>query len=190
MFADIDRDLKPWHVIGALALALVLGYYLVGVSGPRLEEYSGGLEIFDMRMAGYTENDAVTLLAALGPEGNSYYRGSQLFDIFFPPAWFLATAFVVIWFSRPGRAFSAPMVEGVRLVIITVAAFAFLLDWGENIIVFIMLMGDGHPNPTLVELGSTVTYMKGIAYLVSFAGLVLTLVLAFLHWAAFSPARA
>lgn len=147
MFADVDRELKAWHVLGALAVALALGSFLGFVASPRLQDYSSGLDIFDMRMAGYGHDDAVAMLAALGPDGRAYYRGTQLADIFFPPAWFLAISLMFLFLSRPGERFAAPLPESVRISVVTVAFMAMLLDWSENIVVFIMLMGDGRPSP-------------------------------------------
>ncbi len=174
MFADVDRELKAWHVLGALAVALALGSFLGFVASPRLQDYSSGLDIFDMRMAGYGHDDAVAMLAALGPDGRAYYRGTQLADIFFPPAWFLAISLMFLFLSRPGERFAAPLPESVRISVVTVAFMAMLLDWSENIVVFIMLMGDGRPSTSLVGLGSLLTSAKGLAYIAAFAALVVT----------------
>ena len=190
MFADIDRGVTPLHVIGAIIIALALYAFLWFIAGPRLDELTGGVLPFDVRLTGYTQEEAVAVLAALGEEGSRYYLGTvMIVDIFFPAFMFLATASLFLWLTRPGQRFSAPLPEGMRLAVLVLALFAFLLDWGENIVVFLMLMGDGHPSGTLVNLGSTFTYLKTIAYILSFAALVITAVLAVIRGFTAQPAR-
>ena len=191
MFAELDRELTPWHVVGALLVALALGSFLGFVSLPRLSEYTGGIDVFDPRMAGYTHDDAVAILQALGADGKAYYRGTHLLlDVFFPPAWFLATVFVFLWFTRPGARFAVPLQEDLRLIVVIVALFGLLLDWGENAVVFTMLMGDGEPSTSLVGLGSLFTYLKSIAYIVAAAAVVVTVILAVIRGLASRSAAA
>ncbi len=172
MFTEIDRGLRLWHVLAAFAVAASLGAFLGFVAQPRLQDYSGGLDIFDMRMAGYGHDDAVAMLSALGSEGRAYYRSVQFADIAFPPAWFFATALGFLYMTRPGARFAAPLAESARFAVVAIAGMALVLDWSENVVVFMMLMGDGTPSASLVGLGSLLTVVKGLAYLAVVAALV------------------
>ncbi len=72
-----------------LSFLLGLAVYaaMLTVTLPTLMEMAGGLAPFDMRPMGYSEAEAVELLAALGPEGRAYYGDVQhLLDLVFPGA--------------------------------------------------------------------------------------------------------
>lgn len=179
MFATIDARLRFWHVIMFWGVAGAAGAFLGLVSVPHLRELAGGLDPFDMRMTGYSYDEAVRLLGALGEEGSRYYRSVQIpVDIIFPPAEFLALSALFLWLTKPGRRFALPLPDGLRLLVVAVALVGFLGDWGENIVQFVMLSGSGDPANTLAHLGSALTVIKGFALILAMAAVAVTAILA------------
>lgn len=178
MFRAIDRGLTAFHAIAAAVIAAALYASLIAVAGPRLARLADGLTVFDLRFTGYSHAEAVALLAVLGAEGRGYYRGlPMLLDAVFPAFMFLATAGLFLWLTRPGRRFSVPLGDNQRLAVVAVAGLALVLDWAENVVVF-LLLSDGDPSRGLVALGSTFTGLKWSAYAVALAALLVTLMLA------------
>ncbi len=72
-----------WIILAAM-LAAWLGMNLW--TAPRIEELSGGLRLFDMRLTGYSHAEVKDFVAAIGDEGAALYLGWQLWlDTIFPP---------------------------------------------------------------------------------------------------------
>lgn len=183
VFDRLDRDLKPWHVLAFIVIALGLGAILGLVTGPHLRDITG-LDNFDMRFNGYHYEDAVELLIALGADGRSYYSGSQLItDFVFAPFLFLAVTTLFLWLTRPGRRFAVPLHENVRLVVVALAFVAFAADWVENIGLWIVLGGGEDPASAAVALASTATGIKWLALAGSLAALAATVIVAIIRGA-------
>lgn len=191
VFDRIDKGLKPWHVLAFIVVALGLGAILGLVTGPHLRDIAG-LDTFDLRFNGYEYQEAVDLLDALGAEGRSYYSGSQLIaDTIFVPFFFLATASLFLWFSRPGARFSVPLSENVRLIVVSLAFVAMAADLAENIALWFMLGSGTEPATALVAGASVFTGIKWLAYAGSLAALLATIIIAVIRGVSSSePVRA
>jgi hypothetical protein len=191
VFDRVDSGLRGWHVAVLWAIALTVLVFLAFVTGPRLMELAGDVQVFDLRFTGYDHDDAVTILAALGEEGRRYYRNVQLIvDFLFPPLMFLAVGAAFLYFSRPYGRFTLPLPEGVRLVVVALALIGGVCDLGENLAVLAMLLGDGDPTEALVNLGSAFTMVKNVALTLAVAAMAVTVVLALIRGLFARDARA
>jgi hypothetical protein len=168
-----------WFLLGA---TLVVYAMLIFIFGPRLDAAAGGLPVFDLRVGGYTLEEAKAYLAALTPEGREIYLGPvRWIDTLFPGllAATLYCALVVLLRPRLGGA-----ARIVALVPIIPAAF----DWLENAAVAAMLRaGADGVTAQMVETASRWTVLK---WWTDIPVLLATLVLALLAaWRRWGPGR-
>jgi hypothetical protein len=201
-----DNRVSIGHVIVFLVIAVALGAYLAFVTGPHLREAieageatiietpaegAAALEadaeeahavtLLDMRYLGYHAEDVDALKTVLTDEDESYYTGNHLVaDLFFAPAFFLAFSTLFIFLTKPGRRFSVPLPEGVRLVVLSLGLTAFVADVGENICLW-LIMGSEDPANGILFLGTTLTGVKWLAYSAAAAAILATIVLAVLR---------
>ncbi len=184
VFDRIDRGLKPWHVLAFIVIAVGLGAILGLVTGPHLRDVTNGLDTFDIRFNGYTLEEAVELLTALGSDGRSYYATSQLItDFIFAPFLFLAVSSLFLWLTRPGHRFTVPLHENVRLVVVALSFVAFACDWVEDVALWIILGSGEDPASAAVALASTTTGLKWLALAGSLAALAATVIVALIRGA-------
>lgn len=116
-----------WFILAAM-LVVWLGMNLG--TAPRIEELSGGLCLLDMRVAGYSFDEAKDFVAAIGEEGTALYLGPQLWlDMIFPPLLgaILFLSYRWLFPGLPGQ------------VIGTVSLTSIVVDYLENAAVAAML---------------------------------------------------
>lgn len=116
-----------WLILPALVAAW-MGMNLW--TAPRIEELSGGLRLLDMRITGYSFDEAKTFIAALGDEGRALYLGPQLkLDMIFPPL-LGAVLFLIYRWLFPGLP---------GLIIGTLSLTSIFVDYLENAAIAAML---------------------------------------------------
>ena len=162
MLKWIETRANGWTVLVFLALAL--GLYLTMVLGtiPTIRAESGGVEVFDLRFAGYSEADARLILSSLPESARAYYGRVQIpIDFAYPAAMALFGAFALAWARRrvhiPRWSLVLPFVP---------AAFDYL----ENI--FVLLMLSGSDSTPIVTAASIWTISKSVSTTVVMTGLV------------------
>ncbi len=128
MFDAVEAQLRAWHIALAWLCALALAVLVGGVGAPYLMRLAGGLEIFDLRVGGYSAAEAEALLAALGDGGRRVYRWLILPDMLLPPALFLALSLLFIRLTGRRRRLALPLPDGLRLVVVALAFVACLTD--------------------------------------------------------------
>lgn len=117
----------------ALCLAVTLGLYGVMVFWglPRLLEEAQGLQPFDVRMFGYSGEEARTYLSALSDEGRVFYRDViGRLDGVFPPllALSLILCFLRLASRRPAALLSAVAIAAAVLDLLENAGVARMLE--------------------------------------------------------------
>ncbi len=156
-----------WAVFTA-ALALYLAMVLWTL--PAITSAAGGLVPFDLRLTGYSGDEARAFLDALGREdGWATYLGPQgLLDTFYP----LMLAIVLggaVWVLVQNR-----MLRNGLLVAIVIGALA---DYRENTLVVGLLLSDGPVSDAAVAAANLATLVKsamtGLAMVVVCIALVL-----------------
>ena len=154
-----------WSVV--LVAAGLYGVMLFW-SLPVLLAASGNLRPFDLRPWGYTYQEALTLLAALGARGITFYRTVQLtLDTAFPLFESLATGWAILRLAPPrwGR-------WRLALALIVLPGMGF--DYLENAAIARMLdLGPTGLNASLVARASQFSQMKAL-----FVALAMSLLLA------------
>jgi hypothetical protein len=146
-----------------ICFAAALAVYLCMVlwTLPAISLAAGGLAVFDLRPAGYSEVEARAFLDALTEQGRSLYSGPQrLLDLAYPALLALVLIGAIrVFFARPW----------VRNLLIAAAVLGMLADYRENALVATLLAGD--VSAAQIAAASEATIVKSIA-----TGLVMTAV--------------
>ncbi|WP_413112565.1 hypothetical protein [Thaumasiovibrio sp. DFM-14] len=174
----MSKGIQP-RITGKLVLALFVAantVYLIMViySIPMLMQHSGGIPIFDMSPLGYSYQDAMALLTALGEEGREVYVSLQLtLDIFYPILFALCYFSLFQWLIIVGR-----LSHRIWRYITVIPIFVCVLDYVENIFIWLMIRDYPTLSESLVTTSSTFTLAKSVSTMVYF--IVLTLMIIFL----------
>lgn len=152
--------------IAGCGVAAVLFAIMLFVTLPMLRGYAGGLEPFDVRVGGYTFDQARDLLLALGENGRSFYRYVQVpLDCLFAAGYGVGIAAAVVWLmraggdGRPRRRGGGRVMAAIRSVFYGAPLLAAVFDFWENWLVFGMLgQGDGVAFRVVAEASRTTTY--------------------------------
>jgi len=165
MLKWIEARASGRNVLVFLALALALYFTMVLVTIPSIRAASGGVEIFDLRFAGYSEEDARLIVSSLPESARAYYGRVQVpIDFAYPLAMALFGAFALAWARRRVR------IPRWTLVLPFVAA-AF--DYLENF--FVLLMLGGIDSTRIVAVASIWTVSKSVSTTVVMTGLAAVL---------------
>lgn len=150
----------------AISLGLTLTLYAVMAlwAVPRLTEGAGGQLPFDLRIAGYSGDEARSYLAALTPSARAFY-GDVVgrLDTLFPPL--LALSLCLSYQALASRR--------VSMILSALAILAAVLDLMENAAIASMLRADlATIRDDAIALASRLTQLKWGADLVTLAALV------------------
>lgn len=151
-----------WFILAAM-LAVWLGMNLC--TAPRIEEMSGGLRLLDMRVTGYSLEDARAFIASIGDAGVALYLNRQLLlDMIFPPL-LGAILFLSYRWLFPG-------LTGV--IIGTLSLTSIVVDYLENAALAAMLRaGADGVTPQMAATANLWTVTKWSLSLVGVVTLVL-----------------
>jgi len=167
---------KPQHygmaaiILGVAAAGIY--WLMINVTLARLEALSGNTP-FDMRPFGYSLQEAVTLLDALGREGRQYYVARQIpLDIAYPALLAMTLIATIRWFDLPVH-FRKYARIGTALAL-GVAVF----DYAENLGIVLMTTGWPSVSEGLVFATSSASIVKSA---LTVAAVVTTLALAAIY---------
>src|SRR5581483_765869 len=105
-----------------------------------LRELSGGVAPFDIRLRGYSYDEARYFLNAIGREGRDYYASPELLiDTFYPPLYALSRGLALWWLTMPRRLRAAPLPASLRVALVAVPIAMACLDMFENVCIAAML---------------------------------------------------
>ncbi len=142
-----------------LVLLMVSNWFINGkpYGLSQLIEITGGTSIPDMEMTGYSPERLYDILDAQGEAGRAFYRHTIMpQDIFFPFFYACLYATGVTYLARklfPTR----PGLQNLALL----GLFAGLMDWAENVCLFIILLNYPQRLDGLALLATTFTVIKG-----------------------------
>ncbi|MCJ8309934.1 MAG: hypothetical protein HRU27_14500 [Rhizobiaceae bacterium] len=146
--------------------------YILMVFGSLADiEQIAGVRAFDMRPTGYSFDDALALISALGEEGRRVYLTVQIpLDTAYPALLAISSASSLYWLSQ-----SFGSTARWYRAVAAVAYLAAIADYAENgLIVWMINVGLGVPQ-TLVSAASLATVSKSILSTVVFATLLIAL---------------
>lgn len=154
----------PRHVYFALAWVAALDLYLLLVTAPHLQSLSGGKTMFDLRIGGYSHQQALAYLAALGAEGRAYYLARHIpVDVLLAVVEAAAIGLIVLLCTRPDGAYTLRLKTPARLLLLALPAVQCFCDLAENALIAAMLMQATGAGAGLVRAASSFTAAKWVA---------------------------
>jgi len=154
--------IRWWHIAVPLALVVLLDVYELAFTIPALADIANA-PIFDMRVAGYTQAEAVAYLTALGAEGRWFYLSRHVpADIALALVEAVAITLIILRVTRPGARFALPVPTPWRGAMLAAPVSMLSFDLAENAFVAHMLL-TAAPGPTQVAMASTLTQAKWVA---------------------------
>ena len=123
---------------------------------PAVQSFAADKALFDLSLFGYSYDEAISLLEALGAEGRRVYLELQLpLDFIYPGLFAISNALLLTWVYRKAYAPNSRMFNFCLLPFL-----AGLFDYLENIAIIQMIHAYPHLSPGLVTLSSTFTQLK------------------------------
>ncbi|GMQ46670.1 hypothetical protein [Vibrio sp. 10N] len=166
------RQVIALMIVTNVIYALMLGYTI-----PTLMEYASGLPIFDMSPMGYSYDQAMTLLDALGGEGRAFYLTQLALDMIYPALFALTYYLLFVWLlSKCG------ITNGVWQWLAVLPVLSALCDYLENISIWLMLSNYEDVTPLMVEMASLFTVAKSMLGMLYWMFLLAFVVVAIVCW--------
>ncbi len=161
-----------WFVF---ALTLAVYATMLGWTLPAITDAAGGLAPFDMRLTGYTPDDAHAFLGAISVQGREVYLGPQhALDRFYPALLAVVLAGAV-WSLIPSRP--------LRLLLVVAAFAGATADYVENARVAAMLTTSGTVPDELILAASRATVAKSALTTLAMVAVILGLLrAAWIKW--------
>ena len=170
-----DAMSKGWKIYWVLVAATATNYLtMVLWSLPMVSEMAGGGVPFDMRLGGYTFNEAREFLTVITDAGRDFYLNTQqLLDLFYPTLFAITVAIPL--------AHLVPRYWGWALAAIAIAAGA--LDHLENSAVAVMLRVEPDAlTEVMVSTASNWSLAKSISTTIALVALLVVLCLKGIAW--------
>ncbi|MEZ8827046.1 hypothetical protein AB4259_18605 [Vibrio amylolyticus] len=178
MFQKIQSRISGKSVIALFVATNTVYLSMLFYSIPMLTLYSDGLPIFDMSPVGYSYQEAMSLLTALGDEGRNVYISIQLvLDSFYPILFALCYFALLQWLTKVGH-----LTSRLWSFISAIPIIACASDYVENICIWLMIRSYPAISEELVLTSSTLTMIKSISTMIYFCGLILATLLVITRW--------
>jgi hypothetical protein len=164
------------RVLVLLAITISLYMTILFYTIPSVTARAPEMRLFDMSPGGYSQTDAESLLAAIGPEGRNTYLKLQLPVDFVYPGFFAVTCtMTLVWLFR--QRFGS----GSKVFLLApVPAAAGFFDYMENFGILLMLRSYPDLSPWLVRIASNFSILKSALtvafYILLFYGLIVLFV--------------
>jgi hypothetical protein len=165
---DSERRLKQFpsgFLVAALLVASGL-LWAIMFFGPlaHLSRLAAGLKPFDIKVTGYSYDDARAFLERIGDQGRAYYLNPELVvDAMYPPLYAISRGLALWWLTMPGRIRDARLPLKFRYALVAVPIIMASLDLFENGCIALMLWTWPVLSHRLVEVSSLATQVKIIA---------------------------
>lgn len=166
------RQIIALLIVTNLIYALMLGYTI-----PTLMEYSSGLPIFDMSPMGYSYDQAMTLLAALGGEGRAFYLTQLALDMIYPAMFAMTYYLLFVWLLA-----KCGITNGVWQWLAMLPVLSAVADYLENISIWLMLSSYEDVTPLMAEAASMFTVTKSMLGMLYWIFLLSFMVVATVRW--------
>jgi hypothetical protein len=155
MFKHLGSKVSGKRVIALMVITNLVYVFMLVYSIPKLMEYSSGLPIFDMSPTGYSYDEALALLTALGNDGRQFYHTQLAIDLLYPALFAVCYFALFQWVMKWGNTRNQ-IWQWVSLLPIVAAAF----DYAENMAIWLMLSEFPTLSHLLVTVSSALTMMK------------------------------
>ncbi len=157
----------------ALSFSLNMVFYLTILyySIPMVVRSAPDMKLFDVSPSGYSQEYAISLLNAIGPEGRDLYLSLQLpLDFVYPGLFIISYSLLLAWLLKKNYDLRSKAYYALYLPIL-----AGLFDYLENIFVILMLKAYPDLSQSLVAFASFATVAKSVLSSVFFTLLTLSI---------------
>ena len=162
------KKVLVWFLISSAVYGTMAVFTL-----PRLQMLANGLQLFDVKMDGYTPEYALRLLLALGQEGRHIYLTQQMpLDMLYPFTFAVSNSLIIAWLLHKLNWFESPAFYLVLLPIV-----GGLLDYFENFTVITMLLQFPDVSTPIAELANMFTRTKLLVSIPAFVSLIVLLII-------------
>ncbi|MBZ0161390.1 MAG: hypothetical protein K8H74_01620 [Notoacmeibacter sp.] len=164
-----------WKLYWLLVAVMLANYVAMVVwSLPALQDMAGGLPAFDLRPGGYTFDEALAFVSAIGAHGRAFYLGTQQWLDTLYPALLGGVLVIALLALAPAR---------VRLLLAAFATAGTVFDYLENHAVAAMLKaGPDGLTEGMADAASRWTVLKSATSALAMTGLAILLVFRALAW--------
>lgn len=166
LMKKIQRVATIRNILVMLAITIIVGAIMMAVIQPQLLALSGGLQILDIRF-GYTYQDALDLLTALGEEGRQLYSIQQVVDTVFPLAYGLTLLLALGHLTA--RLFPGKRECGA---VVSLGLVGAIFDYGENMLIGTQLASFPNVSAVVIEAANLMTMAKWLVLLAAFLALI------------------
>lgn len=160
------------NVLLFLIPSLVIYFSMLLYTIPMVKQYASGMELFDLSPTGYSYEYSMKLLEILGDKGRDTYLYIQLpLDLIYPALFAISSCLLLAWVFSKGKV-SAPAMYYLCMI----PMFAGLLDYLENIHIFLMITNYPDISENQVAISSLMTVGKSVLTTIFFALLIVGLI--------------
>lgn len=173
MHAFFQKHLQGKKVLAWFLLSSAVYGAMAIFTLPRLQKLLNGLQLFDVKIDGYTPEYALQLLLALGEEGRHVYFTQQMpLDMMYPFTFAVSNSLIIAWLLHKLNWFESPAFYLVLLPIV-----GGLLDYFENFTIIAMLFQFPDVSSTVAELANFFTRAKLFVSIPAFVSLIVLLLI-------------
>lgn len=157
------------NVVIFFSLNLVFYLTILFYSIPMVGRAAPDMKLFDVSPSGYSQEYAISLLNAIGPEGRNLYLSLQLpLDFVYPGLFIVSYPLLFAWLLKENYDLRSNVYYTLYLPIV-----AGLFDYLENIFVILMLKAYPGIDSSLVAAASFATVAKSVLSSIFFTLLTL-----------------
>lgn len=155
--STVSNHLQGKKVLIFFVLSSIIYFVMQLFTIPKLNEFSNGLQIFDMKPNGYSYNYAKELLGNLGKQGRAFYLFRQLpLDLIYPALFALSNTLILSFFLKKIQKFEK------LFLLILFPVFGGIFDYLENFGIIYMLKFYPNLSENLVKIISIFTVTKSV----------------------------
>lgn len=145
-------------VLVLFLLTMTIYSLMIVYSIPAVISLAPDLVLFDLSPAGYSYQNAMELLSALGPEGRSIYLTRQLpLDFIYPGLFAITYSLLLTWLFLKSKETKSKIFYFTLVPIL-----AGLCDYIENVFIIVMINSFPELSSNIVGIASLFTIMKSI----------------------------
>lgn len=155
--SKVSNHLQGKKVLTFFVLSSIIYFVMQLFTIPKLNEFSNGLQVFDMKPNGYSFSYAKELLGNLGKTGRAFYLFRQLpLDLIYPGLFALSNTLILSYFLKKIQKFDT------FFLLVLFPIFGGIFDYLENFGIIYMLKVYPDLSENLVKIISIFTVTKSV----------------------------
>ncbi len=171
----LQKNASGKRVLFLFLLTMTIYSSMIFYSIPAVVSFAPDFVLFDLSPTGYSYQNAMDLLSALGPEGRSTYLTRQLpLDFIYPGLFAITYSLFLTWIFLKSAGNKSKI-----FYLTFVPILAGLCDYIENIFIILMINSFPELSSNIVGVASLFTVMKSIFTSIFFMLILLSIFMYF-----------